>query len=82
MKLQSKLSDHTPDVDYTDEEKAKTKKLLDDLKGCEEIWENIFMAFGQQVWNVPFKTPKLDVKKEWKSLEPILVAVGVLNFYY
>ncbi|CAB4015885.1 Hypothetical predicted protein [Paramuricea clavata] len=49
-----------------------SEMIFKDLDKHVETWKNFFMTLGEQVWNVPFKFPKMDIQREWKNTEAIL----------
>ncbi|CAB4018458.1 FAD linked oxidase domain-containing [Paramuricea clavata] len=49
-----------------------SEMIFKDLEKHVETWKTFFMTLGEQVWNVPFKVPKMDIQREWKNTEAIL----------
>ena len=47
-------------------------KVVHELKKHEESWQTFFMTLGEQVWNVPWKVPKMDIQKEWEFARGLL----------
>jgi len=47
-------------------------KVVYELKKHEESWQTFFMTLGEQVWNVPWKVPKMDIQKEWEFARGLL----------
>ena len=54
-------------------------EVLDELKKHEESWTTFFMTLGDQVWNAPWKVPKMDIQKEWEFARGLLDEV--LHFH-
>jgi hypothetical protein len=53
--------------------------IFKDLEKHVETWKIFFMTLGEQVWNVPFKVPKMDIQREWENTEAILHEVKRLS---
>ena len=41
-------------------------EVVRDLERHKNSWETFFMTLGEQVWNIPWKVPKMDIQKEWE----------------
>jgi hypothetical protein len=56
-----------------------SEMIFKDLEKHVETWKIFFMTLGEQVWNVPFKVPKMDIQREWENTEAILHEVKLLS---
>ena len=51
---------------------SEVREVLVELKKHVESWETFFMTLGEQIWNVPWKVPKMDIQKEWEFARGLL----------
>ena len=58
---------------------SEVREVLVELKKHVESWETFFMTLGEQIWNVPWKVPKMDIQKEWEFTRGLLHEV--LHFH-
>ena len=54
-------------IDDESEDDAKVLEEVENtLKKHEKSWEVSFNTLGRQVWNVPNKTPMMNIKRQWE----------------
>ena len=51
------------------------QEVMNELKKHKKSWKTFFMTLGEQVWNVPWKVPKMDIQKEWEFARGLLAEV-------